>query len=239
MHFQRGIVNESESCLCFARVFLNLPVDHWPGPRRVARQVKMLHQKIMGILLSLHEKTTGPLQRVYELCLEAMNDNVSEDINAVVELPQIPFTRPILSRIEAALVPEPETEVETSSPEIATKRRKRKKKARKSLSVSESSTSTTNSKQKRQKGSNKSTKAYINQSTSSSSSVSSLPETGRQRVKCSLCNLWIEKYEMRQHKRQHHTDINPSPSVTRSVRPSRQAKRNGHQMSDFEYYWIH
>ena len=54
----------------------------------------MLHSKIMGILLSLHEKATGPLQRVFELCMEAM-ENVEGEIKSVAELPQIPFTDPI------------------------------------------------------------------------------------------------------------------------------------------------
>ena len=61
-----------------------------------------------------------------------------------------------------------------------------------------------------------------------------LPDTSRQRVKCNLCELWIEKYEMRQHKMGHQTNVTTSSSF----RPSRRAKKKCHQMSDFEYYWL-
>ena len=73
----------------------------------------MLHHKIMEILLSLHEKATGPLQRVYELCLENM-ENVEGEIKSLAELPQIPFTNPIKRKIQETLGPE--TEPETNSP---------------------------------------------------------------------------------------------------------------------------
>ena len=190
----------------------------------------------MGILLSLHEQTAGPLKRVFEVCLKAMED-VPGEIKSVIELPQIPFTKPIIRKIEAGLEAlEPGTEIETESPEIANKRRRRTKRSKKSIAASESSTSTTNSKQKRQKRSKKASKGYMDKSTSLSSSVSSLPDTSRNRMKCSLCNLWIEKYEMRQHERDHRINDNTSPSVTKSVRPSRQAKKNSHQMPEFEYY---
>ena len=89
----------------------------------------MLHHKIMEILLSLHEKATGPLQRVYELCLENM-ENVEGEIKSLAELPQIPFTNPIKRKIQEALGPE--TEPETNSP------KKSKKRAKKSISEAES-----------------------------------------------------------------------------------------------------
>ena len=120
----------------------------------------MLHHKIMGILLSLHEKASGPLQRVYEICLESM-ENVERDIKSVAELPQIPFTTPIRRKIEAAM--EPETETETNSPEISKKRRRTKK----PISESESSTSTTFSRHKRSK---KATKGYMDSTSTSHSS---------------------------------------------------------------------
>ena len=94
----------------------------------------MIHQKIMEILLSLHEKASGPLQRVYEICLCSM-EHVEGDIKSVAELPQIPFTIPIRRKLEAAM--EPQTDTETNSPEVAKKRR-RTKRARKPISESES-----------------------------------------------------------------------------------------------------
>ena len=85
----------------------------------------------MGILLSLHEQTAGPLKRVFEVCLKAMED-VPGEIKSVVELPQIPFTKPIIRKIEAGLEAlEPGTEIETESPEIANKRRRRTKRSSK------------------------------------------------------------------------------------------------------------
>ena len=188
----------------------------------------MLHSKIMGILLSLHEKATGPLQRVFEVCMEAM-ENVEEEIKSVAELPKIPFTDPIKRKIQAAM--EPETEPETSSP-IISKKRRRTKRAKKPASEAESSTSTTSSRQKRSK---KATNGYMD-STSTSSSASSLPDTSNHRVKCTLCELWVEKYDIRQHTRGHQTNITTSPSVTRSFRPSRRATKNRNQMPDFVYY---
>ena len=77
----------------------------------------MLHQKIMAILLSLHEKATGPFKRVYEICLENM-ENVEGLIKSAAELPQIPFTNPIKRKIQAAM--EPETEPETNFQEEKT-----------------------------------------------------------------------------------------------------------------------
>ena len=192
----------------------------------------MLHHKIMGILLSLDEKASGPLQRVYEICLSSM-EHVEGDIKSVAELPQIPFTIPIRRKLEAAM--EPQTETETNSPEISEKRR-RTKRAKKPISESESSTSTNFSRHKRSK---KATRGYMDStSTSNTSSESSLPDPSRHRVKCTLCNSWVEKYNMRQHKRGHHdqTNVPTSPSVTRSFRPSRQAKKNSHQIPDFVYY---
>ena len=44
----------------------------------------MIHQKIMEILLSLHEKASGPLQRVYEICLSSM-EHVEGDIKSVAD----------------------------------------------------------------------------------------------------------------------------------------------------------
>ena len=102
----------------------------------------MLHHKIMEILLSLHEKATGPLQRVYELCLENM-ENVEGEIKSLAELPQIPFTNPIKRKIQEALGPE--TEPETNSP------KKSKKRAKKPVSEAESSTSTSFPRKKRSK----------------------------------------------------------------------------------------
>ena len=67
----------------------------------------MVHDKIMGVLLSLQEKATGPIQRVYEICLENMQ-KVEGEIKSVAELPEIPFTDPIKRKILAAM--EPETE---------------------------------------------------------------------------------------------------------------------------------
>ena len=192
-----------------------------------------MHQKIMEILLSLHEKSSGPLQRVYEICLCSM-EHVEGDIKSVAELPQIPFTIPIRRKLEAAIM-EPETETETNSPEVAKKRR-RTKRSRKPISESESSTSTYFSRHKRSKKATKG--SMVSTSTSNSSSESSLPDPSRHRVKCTLCNSWVEKYEMRQHKKGHHdqTNVPTSPSVTRSFRPSRQAKKNSHQIPDFVYY---
>ena len=95
----------------------------------------------MGILLSLHEKATGPFKRVYEICLENM-ENVEGVIKSVAELPQIPFTNPIKRKFR-----QPETEPEKNSPKISKKRR-RTKSAKKLISEAESSTSTS-SRQKR------------------------------------------------------------------------------------------
>ena len=75
-------------------------------------------------------------------------------------------------------------------------------------------------------------------SSSNNSSASSLPDPSEHRVKCTQCESWVEKYEMRQHKRGHQTDVTTSPSVTRSFQPSRRAKKNSHQMPDFVYYWL-
>ena len=159
----------------------------------------MLHHKIMEILLSLHEKATGPLQRVYELCLENM-ENVEGEIKSLAELPQIPFTNPIKRKIQEALGPE--TEPETNSP------KKSKKRAKKPVSEAESSTSTTFPRKKRSK---KATKRYMDSSSSSNnSSASSLPDPSEHRVKCTQCESWVEKYEMRQHKRGHQTDVTTS-----------------------------
>ena len=166
----------------------------------------MVHDKIMGVLLSLQEKATGPIQRVYEICLESMQ-KVEGEIKSVAELPEIPFTVPIKRKILAAM--EPETDVEeTNSPKLSKKRRRTRKKPKHGYMDSSS--------------------------TSHNSSASSLPDTSRQRVKCNLCELWIEKYEMRQHKMGHQTNVTTSSSF----RPSRRAKKKCHQMSDFEYYWL-
>ena len=87
------------------------------------------------------------------------------------------------------------------------------------------------------KRSKKATKRYMDSSSSSNnSSASSLPDPSEHRVKCTQCESWVEKYEMRQHKRGHQTDVTTSPSVTRSFQPSRRAKKNSHQMPDFVYY---
>ena len=64
----------------------------------------MVHDKIMGVLLSLQEKATGPIQRVYEICLESMQ-KVEGEIKSVAELPEIPFTVPIKRKILAAMEP--------------------------------------------------------------------------------------------------------------------------------------
>ena len=188
----------------------------------------------MASLLTLHENSAGPLQRVYEICLEEMN-NLDDEINSVADLPRIPFTKAIKRNIEAAIKPaatsmEPETEVESNLPQISNNKRKRLTKRRKKQpSETESSTSLNHLRKKKRPK-----KATRDFSSSSSSSVSSLPDPSKQRVMCKVCKIWIEQYEMRQHEREHHQPT--GPTLTRPARPMRQAKKNAHQMPEFEYY---
>ena len=108
----------------------------------------------MASLLTLHENSAGPLQRVYEICLEEMN-NLDDEINSVADLPRIPFTKAIKRNIEAAIKPaatsmEPETEVESNLPQISNNKRKRLTKRRKKQpSETESSTSLNHLRKKR------------------------------------------------------------------------------------------
>ena len=114
----------------------------------------MLNEKVIASLLTLHENSAGPLQRVYEICLEEMS-NLDDEINSVADLPRIPFTKAIKRNIEAAITPvatsmEPETEVESNLQQISNNKRKRLTKRRKKhASETESSTSLNHLRKKR------------------------------------------------------------------------------------------
>ena len=203
----------------------------------------MFHQKILETVLNLHEYASTPMKRVFELCLEAMED-VSLDIESVSELPDIPFTKPIVTKIQAALGSSQQPENGVSSKRSQIRRRKKRPTSGSESNTSQADLSGQASRNKKRKktvrGSHRTTlNGYIDQS--DSSSTSSLPDISPRRVKCFYCNVWMEKHEMRKHKTSHHiNDIDnlPSPTMTRSrsTRLHRQARFFVNQMEDFEYY---
>ena len=223
----------------------------------MARYITMMHQNIMEVLLNFHEDAKTPMKRVLEICMENM-ESISLQIKSVDELPDIPFTKPIVRKIQAALVSSAEPQIECEGNKPASQKRKYRKRqtkqSKKSTSVSESSMSsqTESSRpvprqnsirgQKRKNNTDRGSKitnlnGFIDQSTSSS--TSSLPSISPRRVKCSHCNIWMEQHEERQHKRLFHMNVvppNPTLTRSRSVRPQRQARIFGNQLRDFEYY---
>ena len=52
--------------------------------------------------MDLHEVSSYPMKTVYENCLNGM-ENVSNDISSVDSLPNIPFTKPIKSKLKAVI----------------------------------------------------------------------------------------------------------------------------------------
>ena len=207
--------------------------------------------------MNFHEDAKTPMKRVLEICMENM-ESISLQIKSVEELPDIPFTKPIVRKIKAALISSAEPATVGEGTKAASQKRnhrkRRTKRSNKPNSVSESSISsqTESSRpvsgqnsirgQKRRKKTDRGSKRanpneFMDQSTSSS--TSSLPPISPRRVKCIHCNIWMEQHEERQHKRKFHMNfVPPSPTLTRSrsVRPHRQARIFGNQMRDFEYY---
>lgn len=181
--------------------------------------ITMIHQRIMETLLNFHEDAIGPMKRIFELCMDSM-ENVNLNIASLDELPDIPFTKPIVRKLNAALGSSAELDTEEATP--ASSKRSHKRRRTKQTGMGSKRTIPS---------------GFIDQSTSSS--ASSLPDISPRRVKCIQCDIWLEKHKMRRHKRKHHVNTDPpSPTMTRlrSVRPHRQARHIGNQMQDFEYY---
>ena len=95
--------------------------------------------------MDLHEVSSYPMKTVYENCLNGM-ENVSNDISSVDSLPNIPFTKPIKSKLKAVINNRREknnieTDLETSKGAAERKesnKRKRKRRPKKTWYVDES-----------------------------------------------------------------------------------------------------
>ena len=80
----------------------------------------------MEVLLNFHEDAKTPMKRVLEICMENM-ESISLQIKSVDELPDIPFTKPIVRKIQAALVSSAEPQIECEGNKPASQKRKYRK----------------------------------------------------------------------------------------------------------------
>ena len=228
------------------------------------RCLTMIFQNIIEILMDLHEVSSNPMRTVYENCLNSM-ENVSNDISSVDSLPNLPFTRPIKSKIKAAITNNKgdeinrreenniETDVETSTDTAERKQSSKRKRRKRPKNTGYVDESISNSESSIGFGVPKRKKA-INVSTSSS--ASSLPDPSIHNIKCNQCSVWIDTLRLREHKKNHCKNQIPPPTRSRNQirtstssrnqippstwsrtqRPDRIAKNAGPQRPEYLYY---
>ena len=183
--------------------------------------------------MDLHEVSSNPMKTVYEICLNSM-ENVSNDIESVDSLPNLPFTRPIKSKIKAAIINKGgeinrreenniETDLETSTGAAGRKQSSKRKRRKRPKNTGYIDQSTSNSESSIGFGVPKRKKS-INVSTSSS--ASSLPEPSIHNIKCNQCSLWIDTLRLREHKTKHCKNQIPPPSRSRNQIPTSTSSRN-------------
>ena len=185
-----------------------------------------MFQNVMEILMDLHEVSSNPMKTVYEHCLNGM-ENVSNDISSVDSLPNIPFTKPIKSKLKAVINNRREknnieTDLETSKGAAERKESNKGKRKRRPKKTGYVDKSISNSESSIDFGIHKHKKSN---NVSTSSSASSLPDPSIHDIKCNQCSLWIDRLRLKEHKRRHCKNKNP-PTQSRNQIPTSTSYRN-------------